>query len=299
MKRKLLCIAIVSALCAACLAGCAPRVETPSGDFLDLNGMELIFEDDFKTGFDADAWTPDKYWDSDHEYIRRGAYWDVGQCLSDGLGNLVMRTEYKDDGKYGAGYYTGMLNTRGKKEFTYGYFEVRCKAPKAAGLWSAFWMLSDTYDTVSGDGRGGAEIDIMESPYYNDPQMPAKKFRNTTFHTVHIDGYNPEEHKSQTSPKYAVQNDMYETFNTYGLLWTETEYVFYINGVESWRTSFGVSDSPQYLILSVEVSGKHPQTETADPSNPNNQYCWAGQITDNEEGALPADFVIDYIKVYQ
>lgn len=298
MKKKILFVVIIFVLTTFALIGCTPNdIQKPSGGFLDLSGMSVVFEDDFNDGFDSNAWSIDRYWDSDHEYIRRGGYWDIDQCTPDKLGNLVMRTEYKTDGKYGSGYYTGMLNTRGRKEFTYGYFEVRCKAPKAQGLWAAFWMLSDTYSTVSGDGHGGAEIDIMESPYYNDPGMPAKHYRNTTFHTVHIDGY-LNDHKSQTSPKYEVQNDIYDTFNTYGLLWTEDEYVFYINGVESWRTTFGVSDSPQYLILSIEIAGEHSKVK-ADPSNPDNKYCWAGQIQDNPAELLPADFVIDYVKVYQ
>lgn len=298
MKKKYICFIIVLIILLVSLIGCTPiDVKTPSGKLLNLDGMSIVFEDDFNNGVDTNIWTTNKYWDSDHEYIRRGGYWDIGQCFPDNQGNLVMRTEYKKGGKYGDGYYTGMLNTRGRKTFKYGYFEIRCKVPKAQGLWSAFWMLSDTYNTVSGDGQGGAEIDIMESPYYDDPKMPAKHYRNTTFHTLHIDGYG-DDHKSVISPKYVVQNDIYDTFNTYGVLWTANEYVFFINGVESWRTNFGVSDSPQYLILSIEISGKHSKTN-ADPSNPNNKYCWAGEITKNPPELLPADFVIDYVRVYQ
>lgn len=298
MKKKYFVLAVLFIFACFSLIGCTPKdIKTPSGGFLKLDGMEKVFEDDFNDGFDKEAWTSDRYWDSDHEYIRRGGYWDVDQCFPDEQGNLIMRTEYKNGGKYGDGYYTGMLNTRGRKEFKYGYFEIRCKIPKAQGLWSAFWMLSDTYNTVTGDGRGGAEIDIMESPYFNDPQMPSKYYRNTTFHTLHIDGYG-DNHKSLASPKYVVQNDIYETFNTYGVLWTEKEYVFYINGVESWRTNFGVSDSPQYLIMSIEISGEHSKTQ-ANPANPDNKYCWAGEIMDNPPELLPADFIIDYVRVYQ
>ena len=82
----------------------------------------------------------------------------------------------------------------------------------------------------------------MESPYYNDPTLPSDKYRNTTLHTIHVDGYG-EQHSSTNSKYMKVQKNMYTEFNTYGLLWTENEYVFYINGYESWRTSFGVSQT--------------------------------------------------------
>lgn len=296
-KKRILTIFTVLSLVAIVtisLVGCAPTdIKSLSNKFLNLSDMSLVFEDEFKAGFDKSSWTTNKYWDSDHDYIRRGGYWDEEQCFPDGQGNLVLRTE-KKNGKYGDGYYTGMLNTRGLQEFTYGYFEVRMKAPKAEGLWSAFWLLSDSYDTISG---GGAEIDIVETPYFNDPQSYTKYYKNTAFHTIHIDGYG-DDHKAKGSPKYKVQNDIYETFNTYGVMWTEKEYVFYVNGRESWRTSFGVSDSPQYMILSIEIAGEHSKS-AANPSNPDNKFCWSGEIANNPKESLPANFVIDYVRVFQ
>lgn len=282
------------------MTACTPsNVKKPSENYIDLSNMDLVFADEFDNGtLNDNVWSTDKYWDSDHEYIRRGGYWDKDQLIFADNGTLSLRTEYKKGAKYGDGWYTGMMNTRGKQTFKYGYFEVRCKAPAATGLWSAFWLLSDTYETISNDGHGGAEIDIMESPYFDDPAMPSKWYRNTTFHTVHIDGYDEDTHKSMTSPKYTVQTDMYNNFNTYGLLWTENEYVFYINGAETWRTSFGVSDAEQYMILSIEIAGEHSK-EKADPSNPDNVYCWSGEITNNKDSVFPVDFVIDYVRVYQ
>lgn len=114
-------------------------------------------------------------------------------------------------------------------------------------------------------------------------------------HTLHIDGYG-KEHKSRMSKQYQVQNDMYNEFNTYGLLWTEDEYVFYINGKGTWRTSWGVSQVPEYLWLSVEIAG---EAGTANPSNPDNKYTFAGEIEKNENKTTPYDFEVDYVRVYQ
>lgn len=52
------------------------------------------------------------------------------------------------------------------------------------------------------------------------------------------------------------------------------------------------------MILSIEIAGEHSK-EKADPSNPKNVHCWAGEITNNKDSVFPVDFVIDYVRVYQ
>ena len=80
------------------------------------------------------------------------------------------------------------------------------------------------------------------------------------------------------------------------MLWTKDEYVFYINGKETWRTKFGVSQVPEFLWLSVEIAGKG---DSADPENAGNEFTWAGDIRNNPDSTMPADFVVDYVRVYQ
>ncbi len=144
-------------------------------------------------------------------------------------------------------------------------------------------------------GKNGAEIDIMESPNYNDPFMTAKAYRNTSMHTVHTDGYG-RQHKAKRSRFFRPDRNMYNKFNTYGVLWTETEYIFYINGKETWKTRFGVSQVPEYLWLSVEIAG---EADSANPENTDNKFTWTGDIRNNPNYAMPADFIIDYVRVYQ
>jgi beta-glucanase (GH16 family) len=67
-------------------------------------------------------------------------------------------------------------------------------------------------------------------------------------------------------------------FHTFGLLWTPEEYVFYVDGQETWRTQAGgVSQVPEYLLLSDEVGD------------------WGGDI---ETAKLPDEFQVDYVRVY-
>lgn len=289
MWKKLFSAALAGGVLIGSFSGCTAVKQPYADKTLNLEGMQLVFEEQFDGELDRTVW--DTTADTP---VRRGGYWDPAQCYTQD-GNLIIRTEYKEDGAYGPGWYTGTCRSIGLKEFTYGYFEVRCKAPAAEGIWSAFWMQSENMRGVTDGGKSGAEIDIMESPYYNDPKMPAEKYRNTTMHTIHVDGYG-EEHSSRISKQYAVQNDMYNEFNTYGLLWTEDEYIFYINGQETWRTKWGVSQVPEYLWLSVEIAG---ETDSANPANPDNRFTFSGDIRNNPEGAFPTDFVVDYVRVYQ
>ena len=70
--------------------------------------------------------------------------------------------------------------------------------------------------------------------------------------------------------------------------WNEDEYIFYINGVETGRSSFGgVSKVPEYLLLTVEVGGSGGRAGSS----------WAGKAPARD--AETTDFIVDYVRVYQ
>ena len=286
MKKALIIAALLIAICAtftfsACLyPGSLHKI--------DYDGMDLIFEDNFDT-FDTSVWH------SEDDGVRRGGYWDINQVKAED-GNLIITTEYKEDGTFGAGWYTGSIYTRDTYTLTATdgaayYAEVRCKLPAGQGHWGAFWLSSPDMKA----GGNGTEIDVVESPYYDDPKAPSRR-KNTAFHTLHAQGYG-DEHKVKQSGYYSVGNDIYENFNTYGVYWDENGYEFYVNGERTRKTSFEPTTAAQYLWLSVEISG---EMTGADPANPDNVYTWGGEITSNPEGQdFVSEFVIDYVKCYK
>ena len=152
-------------------------------------------------------------------------------------------------------------------------------------MWSAFWMMNSGVSNVDGSGQDGTEVDVFESMYYKDKWWGAGDAIVTG---IHYDGYG-EDHKGDTIGKWFANNP-YEEYNTYGVEWNENEYIFYINGVETGRLSTGgVSQNPEYLILSCEVAGANGIAD-ADRNG-------VGKMSmDTDE---TAEFIVDYVRVYK
>ncbi|MCQ2462690.1 MAG: glycoside hydrolase family 16 protein [Clostridia bacterium] len=271
---------------------------TPSGQKLDLDKFELTWSDEFNGDkIDSTKWATE-WWVT----MRKGGYWHE-DMLSVKDGNLIISAEYKDKplenryydkwheqinfDEYKPGWYTSMLTTRDKFEQKYGYFEVRCILPAATGMWSAFWMMNEGVYNVNGSGQDGTEVDIFESMYYKDHWWG----RDAVSTGIHYDGYD-EGHKNVGLGSYLIENNPYEEYNTYGVEWNENEYIFYINGVESCRTSAGgVSQNPEYLLLSCEFAGDNG-VQSSDRHG-------TGKISLTPDKNWPAKFVVDYVRCYQ
>lgn len=180
----------------------------------------------------------------------------------DGEGHLAITTR-----RVGEAYHTGMIGTQGRFETTFGYFECRVRLQREVGHWSAFWLQSPTYGEPIGEpAAAGTEIDVFE--YLRNSPAHVQ-------HALHWDGYG-EHHRSATHRLRAPV--LGAGWHTFALHWTADRYVFYVDGVETWRTAHAVSQRDQYMILSLEVGS------------------WAGDIA---EAALPDALLVDYVRVYQ
>jgi len=187
--------------------------------------------------------------------------------LQDGIGGT-------GEGWYSAGIDTDKDAQNGFSQ-TYGYFECRCILPKCADCWASFWLTNEEVYNVDGNGKDGTEIDVFESLYYG------KSKQNCISSDLHYDGYG-DAHKALGTKKFLVSGDPYSEFNTYGVEWNENEYIFYINRRETFRSSFGgVSQNPEYLILSLEVDGSDGVTNT------------------KLDKTKTYNFIVDYVRVYQ
>ena len=298
MKIILKSIITVLMLISAVLPEAFSLGKLPQGKTINLDEFELVWSDEFDGDkLDKSKWTYN-WWETE----RKGGYWHE-DMVSVKDGNLVISAEYKDEplenyhydkwkdqinfDEYKAGWYTGSISTINIYEQKYGYFEVRCKLPAAYGLWSAFWMMNGEVENVDGSGQDGTEVDVFESFYYKDHWWG----NDCVVSGIHYDGYG-EEHKGDSIGKTFIENDPYTEYNTYGLEWNENEYIFYLNGVETGRLSTGgVSQNPEYLLLTVEFSGENGMAS--------GDRHGAGDIKKTPDKNWPAEFVVDYVRCYQ
>ncbi len=215
----------------------------------------LVWHDEF----DGDKLDESK-WGYRPDGKRKGGWWSRKAISLDGKGNLVITT-FTDGDKPT----TGCVTTQGMFEHAFGYYVARAKLQKEPGHWSAFWITGSGVSKVGDEGRDGTEIDIMEKPWLDD----------RVTHNLHWDGYG--KHHKHEGARVTVPGVM-EGWHTFGLLWLPDEYVFYVDGKETWRSKAGgVCQVPQYMLLSDEIGS------------------WAGDIT---KAKLPDRFMVDYVRVY-
>ncbi len=252
----------------------------PFGQKVDMDKFELTFEDEFDNGIDWSVWSGHYVW-GDNSEARKGAFWNNNVPYTKD-GNLVIPMFWSDEGMggTGAGWYSGGIDTDDTKpngfSQKYGYFEVRCILPDCPTAWAAFWLMNDGVYEVGNDGVDGTEIDIFESDCIDDT------IKNAVTSNLHFDGYG-DAHQKMGAKKFLIKGNPYEEYNTYGLEWNENEYIFYINGVESYRTDFGgVSQNPEYLILSYEMGGENGVAED-----------------DSLDKSKTYNYIVDYVRVYQ
>ncbi len=243
---------------------------TPSGQELSLDGYSLVFEDEFE----GDALNEDVWFHRAPGKRRNGC--NAPSQVNVENGNLIITAEYLENGEFGDGWYAGMISLRQK--YCRGYYEIKCKCNDGGDFWSAFWIQADdpyNHD-VSKGGPGGAEIDIFEAFYNNDRLSP---LYNSVAQTIHCNGFddNADKIDSRMLGRFKGKN-IYTEYNTYGLEWTEDEYIFYVNGVETARSSFGngVSEQEESVIVSLEI----PEEVALDKS-------------------FSSQFVVDYVRIYQ
>ena len=147
-------------------------------------------------------------------------------------------------------YSAGLI--QGKRKYSFGYFEIKFKAPKESGLWPAFWLYGGTEDS---------EIDFMELNGIHQDQ-------------IHVDIHCPN--KCDYIKYYYVQNRSFggwiklkggldESFNVVSGIWDENEVRFYINGefMAVSKVKFG---GVKELVANVAVPANdgpfHPAPDT-------------------------------------
>jgi len=252
-------LALLGALCSLSNAAYSGEPELPKG-----KKWKLVWRDEFDG-----AKVDESQWTCRGPYKAFGGWIVTDSIYLDGKGHLIIRT-YEKDGTY----YGGMIDSNGKFQHKYGYWVARCKLSREAGHFPAFWIWSAPLHPGAPEiemdpAERGTEIDIME--YF--PATGKSKVHHNLHWIVDRKG------KKRQSAHHDVDiPGVSEGYHTFAVEWTPGEYVFYVDGKITWRTTKAVSHIAQYACFSDHIDN------------------WTGKIQDAK---LPDFFEVDYVRVYE
>ena len=242
----------------------------------DVINYTLVWDDDFDNSeIDLNKWnfeigTGDWGWgNNEAQYYTNDP---ENAYIEDG--NLIIQAVHENYG--GMNYTSARLTTKNKGDWRYGKFEIRAKLPTGIGTWPAIWMLPT--DWVYGGWPESGEIDIMEHVGYNP---------NWIHGTIHTDAYN---HMDGTQLGGQIHiNDASSNFHIYSIEWSDESIKWYVDDIQFYdfyndqQDDFTTWPFNQdfHLILNLAIGG-----------------TWGGQ-QGIDDSAFPAQFKIDYVKVYE
>lgn len=240
-----------------------------------LPGWDLVWSDEFseadgsppnthKWGYDIGGWG---WGNGELQY-----YTDRTNNVRVVGGNLVIEAHEESYG--GNSYTSARLLTKGRRfaSWTYGRMEARIKIPRGQGIWPAFWMLGDDFDTVGWPECG--EIDIME----NIGVEP-----RTVHGTVHGPFNWGGHYYSGGSLTHSA--DLADDFHVYAIEWDPDEIRWYFDDTQYYSATpttvsgVWVFDHNHFFLLNVAVGGN-----------------WPGYP--DETTVFPQQMLVDYVRVY-
>ena len=135
--------------------------------------------------------------------------------IKDGV--LHIRAQKED--YEGQKYTSARMITKDKFAFTYGTVEARIALPTGKGIWPAFWMLGENFDTVGWPACG--EIDIIEAVNTENKIYGTNHWANGSEYATY--GNNTGNYRDQKFELDVTQ------FHTYKFTWDEKYIRMYVD----------------------------------------------------------------------
>lgn len=259
----------------------------------EYEGWNLVWNDEFNEDgtVDTTVWRFEKGFVRNNElqwYQDKNAYCKDGFLIIEGRKENFKNPNYKQGSKSWrenreyVEYTSSSINTRGKKEFQYGRFEVRARIPVVSGSWPAIWTLGTSQRWPS-----CGEIDVME--YY---QIGGES---------HILANAAWGNKKGSSPKWNSAKIPFSRFIEKDTDWKNKFHVWRMDWDQEFIRLYLDDELLNEIPLSSTVNGEHGEF-----INPFKQPHYillnlamgsnGGKIDDT---ALPMKYEIDYVRVYQ
>lgn len=276
-------------------------------------GWELVWADEFEgNALDRSKWTAEvSCWGGGN--FERQCYTDRPDNIAVEGGVLLLKAKQErftgparppeiaenPNPQLTQEYTSGKVRTRGLHAWRYGRIEVRAKVPPGQGTWPAVWMMP------AGDAYGpwplSGEIDILEAVNIGATckACDGERGENRTISALHFGKLAPKNRfvdSRMALPDLVLPSD---DFHVYSVEWGEGLIRFLVDdrvhltvSADRWSTGSPLAkgrpaapfDQPFYVMANLAVGGRL--------SEQNNAKGLA-------EASFPAQFTIDWIRVYR
>jgi beta-glucanase (GH16 family) len=287
------CLKILFSLCLASgwlimNAQPADPYKPDSGSPREIPGYKLVWNDEFNYTGKPDT----AFWRYETGFVRnQELQWYTTENATVGNGVLLIEgrrerlknpgyvpgsESYRSAREY-AEYTSSSIQTRGKKEWQFGRFEIRARIDTTKGSWPAIWTLG-----TSGRWPAGGEIDIME--FYRRRGVPII-LANVAWARRGGTQWNEQirvlEHFTAFDP------DWVNKFHVWRMDWDSTSIKLYLDNIllNTQIMSEAVNPDgtnpflqPHYLLLNLAIGAAG-----GDPSG----------------SPFPIKYEVDYVRVYQ
>ena len=256
----------------------------------EIPNMKLVWSEEFN----VDGKPNPKFWSYENGFVRNEEsqwYQSENANCSGGLLVIEGRRGKIPNPNYVAGsgnwktkrefanYTSASINTRGRKDWLYGRFEIKARIDTTLGSWPAIWTLG-----TSNQWPSNGEIDIME--FYRVKGSPSI-LANVAWGTTQAWVAKWHTEITPFSAFAAKDKDWAKKFHVWRMDWTSEYIKLYVDN-ELYNTTLlsqtlnpdgsNPFKKPQYLLLNLALGGNG-----GDP----------------KESNFPIKYEIDYVRVYQ
>lgn len=255
----------------------------------------IVWSDEFNgVSLDTNKWT----YDTDNGFwVPNPGYWVPGwgnnelEYYTSRTNNVYVAGGYlhihaQREAYEGFNFTSGRIKTLGLYFTNYGRFEWRAQLPGGTGTWPAVWMLPE--NSPYGGWPNSGEIDVVENNGANTASEGA---------TIHYGGAHGNDVYSGLSYNFPTGQSV-TGFHTYDLDWASNSIKFSVDGnlfetQTSWYSNIGTNTTkypfpapfnvPFYFLMNLAIGGNYLNNPSTNSINP----------------SLPAEMLVDYVRVYE
>ena len=260
-------------VCAICIVGSAVlpgalRASPPGG-------YHLAWSDEFNGDtLDTSKWDYRHAGEKYYHHLSRNEDYYLEKNVAVAGGCLVLTETTIGGTNFGA-----QISTEKSFNPTGGYYETRMESAQMNGTVSAFWLQTPAANNANNNpATNGVELDVIEN----------RPFSHMADNALHWNSYLPG--RARSVENYFDSPAPLGSFHVYGMLWTPTNYVFYVDGNQVWQTNGPISRRGEFIDLMLR-SSKHPRGGFGVAGGTNNEarFDYVRYYAKNSPGGQPVE----------